>query len=657
MFDLSPPLSFDTASHLLVNQPQDEITTIFVVGFPEDIQDREFQNMFIFAPGFEAATLKFPANFDVDDGIPAYKKQIIGFAKFRSRKEANYARDYLTGRKVDLERGSVLKAEIAKKNLHIKQRSNTMSSVSGGNNDFTVVNTPVTPTPFTHGSSNASLLSRDLPMPSPGVATMAPFRQQVFQRSGNNGGNGLDNSFSEYGSINSPLPWDILNDDEQVNSNNSSNQLSSSLHNSHHHQAIMNSKLASSWGSPAGGSLHTRTSSSSEHLLDQQFFNGTNSSKSLQNSNDTSPTSDLDAEVEILSQPATLDVGSMSSFRSVFETSMSLSHNNNSQGINNNINTPSATDDRSSIRDGTTSLSSSPFPQPRFASRMNSISNTSGFSSALFNSDSLFGREGGNGGNNGLPPGLKINTKGSPNAGSGPMTAPIGQSSSLLSSLSSSVGGGGGLHSAVLPNQRRVDDGERVSNPLSISTSTSGKFPPLSISIPSGSGLAPSNREGSNNNNNNNNNNNSMTPTGYGGSVTPAGIASAGFRCPADQNPPCNTLYVGNLATNTNETELRDLFQRCPGYKRMSFRSRPNGPMVFIEFDSIAYAQQALGDLHGTLLSTSIKGGIRLSFSKNPLGVRPSGLTTPIGNGMMPPPSPSLMTPMAQSSSFFDNGY
>ncbi|KAI9342848.1 hypothetical protein BDR26DRAFT_801541, partial [Obelidium mucronatum] len=254
------------------------------------IQDREFQNMFIFAPGFEAATLKFPANFDADDGIPAYKKQIIGFAKFRSRKEANYARDYLTGRKVDLERGSVLKAEIAKKNLHIKQRSNTISSTSGS----------------------------------------------------------------------------------------------------------------------ATG-----------------------------NSND-------------------------------------------------------------------------------------------------------------------------------------------------------------------------------------------------------------------------------MTPTGYGnGSVTPAGIASAGFRCPADQNPPCNTLYVGNLATNTNETELRELFQRCPGYKRMSFRSRPNGPMVFVEFDSIMYAQQALGDMHGTLLSTSVKGGIRLSFSKNPLGVRPSGLTTPIGNGMMPPPSPSLMTPMssASSSAFFDNGY
>lgn len=40
--------------------PGKEISTIFVVGFPENMQEREFQNMFIFSPGFEAATLKLP---------------------------------------------------------------------------------------------------------------------------------------------------------------------------------------------------------------------------------------------------------------------------------------------------------------------------------------------------------------------------------------------------------------------------------------------------------------------------------------------------------------------------------------------------------------------------------------------------------------------
>lgn len=38
----------------------EEISTLFVVGFPENMQEREFQNMFMFSPGFEAATLKVP---------------------------------------------------------------------------------------------------------------------------------------------------------------------------------------------------------------------------------------------------------------------------------------------------------------------------------------------------------------------------------------------------------------------------------------------------------------------------------------------------------------------------------------------------------------------------------------------------------------------
>jgi hypothetical protein len=51
----------------------------------------------------------------------------------------------------------------------------------------------------------------------------------------------------------------------------------------------------------------------------------------------------------------------------------------------------------------------------------------------------------------------------------------------------------------------------------------------------------------------------------------------------ADQNPPCNTLYVGNLPNDVCEDELRQMFQCCLGYKRLSFKTRPNGPMCFVE--------------------------------------------------------------------------
>jgi RNA recognition motif. (a.k.a. RRM, RBD, or RNP domain) len=90
-----------------------------------------------------------------------------------------------------------------------------------------------------------------------------------------------------------------------------------------------------------------------------------------------------------------------------------------------------------------------------------------------------------------------------------------------------------------------------------------------------------------------------------------------------DQNPPCNTLYVGNLPPNTKEDELRQMFSRCIGYKRLCFRSKANGPLCFVEFDDVVRATQAMTELNGYLLSNSLKGGIRLSFSKNPLFTKP----------------------------------
>lgn len=185
----------------------EEISTIFVVGFPEDMLEREFQNMFVFSHGFEAATLKIPAstvaarerdrelataaavsaavgnaglkqqqgppsatlpsqtgaqsqtayldqyggmldgaayedafgNLPLEGpgslaqalggqpgrdtaGSPAgTRKQIIGFAKFRTRSQALDARDMLSGKRVDAEKGCILKAEMAKKNLHTKR--------------------------------------------------------------------------------------------------------------------------------------------------------------------------------------------------------------------------------------------------------------------------------------------------------------------------------------------------------------------------------------------------------------------------------------------------------------------------------------------------------------------------------------------------------
>lgn len=129
-------------------RPPQEITTLFLAGFPDDITEREFANMFLFAKGFEASMLKYPTTNGAQkpeestdprrtneklrtassekevresESQASRNKQIIGFAKFTTREEALQARDVLNGFRIDSDRGCILKAELAKKNLHTKR--------------------------------------------------------------------------------------------------------------------------------------------------------------------------------------------------------------------------------------------------------------------------------------------------------------------------------------------------------------------------------------------------------------------------------------------------------------------------------------------------------------------------------------------------------
>lgn len=89
-----------------------------------------------------------------------------------------------------------------------------------------------------------------------------------------------------------------------------------------------------------------------------------------------------------------------------------------------------------------------------------------------------------------------------------------------------------------------------------------------------------------------------------------------------DQNLPCNTLQLGNLPVDASEGEIKSLFSQQRGFKRLCVRMKQSGSVCFVEFEDAKFATEALNHLHGHLLRNSIKGGIRLSFSKNPLGIR-----------------------------------
>ncbi|KAI7890353.1 uncharacterized protein EV154DRAFT_511839 [Mucor mucedo] len=358
---LASPTPLNTLIYMqadgLVSPTKEDISTIFVVGFPEDMQEREFQNMFMFSPGFEAATLKVPNGKDEEDCLMNNgRKQIIGFAKFRTRKEAMDARDILNGRKVDSEKNSLLKAEMAKKNLHTKRGLNEQQRTTAYEAFYSVPQSLQSPNEF-------------------------DFYESTF--------------ISRSQSVDAKQPP----------------SLPTRFHSNFHQDYLSKS-----------------TPAETPFIFNNTHNNSTNN------------------------------------------------HNNNS--ISSHINSPTAT-------------------------------TSTGLSRVM---EELFIHQ----------------------SMSTPLTSPLSPTTSYRS---------------------------------------------------------------------------------LGGMLV-------GSSNPADQNPPCNTLYVGNLPPNTNEDELKSMFYKCPGYKRLSFRNKSNGPMCFVEFEDAIYAAQALQDLHGNPLSNSVKGGIRLSFSKNPLGVR-----------------------------------
>lgn len=88
--------------------PGDEIRTVFVSGFPNDVKERELHNLLRFMPGYEASQMNWKT------GGPQ------GFALFSSAGHARAVVDLLGGLQFD--DGVVIRAEMAHKNMFIKVR-------------------------------------------------------------------------------------------------------------------------------------------------------------------------------------------------------------------------------------------------------------------------------------------------------------------------------------------------------------------------------------------------------------------------------------------------------------------------------------------------------------------------------------------------------
>ncbi|CCM03360.1 uncharacterized protein FIBRA_05489 [Fibroporia radiculosa] len=614
-------------------QQQEEISTIFVVGFPEDMQEREFQNMFTFSPGFEAATLKipnkeftaygsasaptgpnarlYPGSNDpynlvtvnqggvvVDGGrdgtttswpaapmqndeshfVPSNlpvqppRKQIIGFAKFRTRQEALEARDILQGRRVDIERGAVLKAEMAKKNLHTKRGpgvppgmplNSLMNGVNGSMPETLVNFSGLNGLAGLGGSTNVAgeaFAQRDRELGALGAMGIAGLGQRRDRIEGRDDEErerrraelaavGVMN-FSGLGSRGAR---ERAEEDERERERKRKEKEAARLRqNSNAFEAF--------------------------HSVPQQMVRqGANSVLSAEN-------------------PVLPNAGSTAPSPPALHTTPSQNG------------TSAATSPWSNLRDVGISAALRKMPVPV------------------------------------LPPSLPQRPL-SPSQRS----PPIGFDSSVPFMISSQNGNGAGIcsvpfspqsnpsslpgHPSLPSRPRAGSPGIEQPQPMVIAQSVSAGPP----SLPDSNASSASGSQ----NGHDDEVARSVTVLAVStdqGATSPqlpspaSGASSAAGRNPGDQNPPINTLYVGNLPTspapggfplNYLEDRLRDLFSKRPGYRKLCFRQKSNGPMCFVEFEDVNYATKALNELYGNTLNGLVKGGgIRLSYSKNPLGVR-----------------------------------
>ncbi|CAO3591217.1 unnamed protein product [Absidia cylindrospora] len=508
--------------------------------------------MFMFSPGFEAASLKWHSKDQDDDSattststtttntsnttaaaptsgtsiiatsanaLPTTsmtgKKQMIGFAKFRSRLEALEAVDVISGKKVDPEKGLILKAEMAKKNLHVKRGSIAPTA----NTTMTTTTTDTTP------SSSSPLES-------------LPFGN--FNGNSNGLGNNNNSKINNITNKNllsayhepfgfSPLPSDLLSPMVDYDSDPFAGAASDYQHHQQKSQSMTPTTpvFNDNFFGFRSYSIDGRNGNSNNG----NSYGGSNLATSFDSNNNSNNA------LGIAPRP------SISSTTS-FTKRMSIKPHN-----------PMSVPEDISLDPFHYLSKSSPAPIDHVGSYFSS-------------DDAAFGPLVNNGMN-----GLRTDYSGMSS------TAHPQRSNSLL---------------MTSPPQRP--------SPMIINNS--------------------SNSTTSNNGNGFMNNSNIMTaPTPATASLASATATTSNL---ADQNPPCNTLYVGNLPPNTNEDELRQLFSKCTGYKRMYFRTKPQGPMCFVEFDDVMFATQTMADLQGHSLSNSVKGGIRLSFSKNPLFIKPN---------------------------------
>lgn len=87
-------------------------------------------------------------------------------------------------------------------------------------------------------------------------------------------------------------------------------------------------------------------------------------------------------------------------------------------------------------------------------------------------------------------------------------------------------------------------------------------------------------------------------------------------------NPPCPTLFVANLAPACSEQELIDVFSSCAGFVKLKMQNKLGAPVAFVDFKDAISSTEAINRLQGVILYSSSGEGMRLEYAKSRMGLR-----------------------------------
>lgn len=110
-------------------------------------------------------------------------------------------------------------------------------------------------------------------------------------------------------------------------------------------------------------------------------------------------------------------------------------------------------------------------------------------------------------------------------------------------------------------------------------------------------------------------------PHHYGG--PPPGAPAGSFQDRNQTNPPCNTLFIGNLSPHVDDGAIEAYFRNVKGDAFVTCkvnRSNPSRVSAFVQFADLAAAAEVHDGQQGKEMPGSDRGPMRIQYSRNPLG-------------------------------------